>query len=248
MASATQPPVAHFWCEREEEYLELLHKTCLELAEVYRGLYVETSRVQNKLRLPAIILSSLSGAASFGSSSFASSAIDPLKTQQYINISIGIVNVFIAMIQTYESFKKIGETVSKSISTSIALKKLSEDIHCMVFIPPGDRDTAGVMYLRDAFNRYQSIMDQAPPLEHVTKDELRFKDISNKISVEIKKQDRAMLHSQITSTSMPFTQHNVKPRNPSSESYISNDDRNHIVDSDHIGVNIYDSTKRFKPT
>ena len=222
-----QPPIIHFWCEREEEYLELLHKTCLELAEVYRQLYVETSKVHNKLRLPAIILSSLSGAASFGSSSFASSAVDPLKTQQYINISIGIVNVFIAMIQTYESFKKIGETVSKSISTCVALKKLSEDIHCMVFIPPGDRDTAGVMYLRDAFNRYQSIMDQAPPLEHVIKDYLRFKDVSNKITVEIKKQNRAMLNSQITTTSQPFTQYNVKNRNPSSDSYISSDDRDH---------------------
>jgi hypothetical protein len=222
-----QPPIAHFWCEREEEYLELLHKTCLELAEVYRQLYVDTSKIQNKLRLPAIILSSLSGAASFGSSSFAASSANPLETQGNINIAIGIVNVFIAMIQTYESFKKIGETVSKSISTCIALKKLSEDIHCVVFIPPGDRDTAGVMYLRDAFNRYQSIMDQAPPLDHATKDHLRFKDVSNKITVEIKKQNRTMLNSQITTTSLPFTQYNVKNRNPSSDSYISSDDRDH---------------------
>jgi len=225
--TSVQPPIAHFWCEREEEYLELLHKTCLELAEVYRLLYVETSKIHNKLRLPAIILSSLSGAASFGSSSFASSSVDPLRTQQYINISIGIVNVFIAMIQTYESFKKIGETVSKSISTCVALKKLSEDIHCTVFIPPGDRDTAGIMYLRDAFNRYQSIMDQAPPLDHVTKDHLRFKDVSNKINVEIKKQNRAMRNSQITTTSTPFTQYNVKNGRVSSDSYVSSDDRDH---------------------
>ena len=255
------PPIVHFWCEREEEYLELLHKTCLELADVYRKLYVDTSRIQNKLRLPAIILSSLSGAASFGSSSFAASSANPLETQGNINIAIGIVNVFIAMIQTYESFKKIGETVSKSISTCTALKKLSEDIHCMVFIPPGDRDTAGVMYLRDAFNRYQSIIDQAPALEHATKDYLRFKDVSNKINIEIRKQNRAMANSHMSTTSVPFTQYNTQnpqhshnpqhphnqpypsqyyppPRNPSSDSYISSDDRDHYVTSNDVIVNI----------
>jgi hypothetical protein len=225
------PPVVHFWCEREEEYLELLHKTCLELAEVYRKLYVEYSRIQNKLRLPAIILSSLSGAASFGASSFAESSKDPEMTQKYISISIGIVNVFIATIQTYESFKKIADIVSKSISTCLALKKLSEDIHCMIFIPPGDRDTAGIMYLRDAFNRYQSIMDQSPPLEHATKDHLRFKDISNKISVEIRKQNRAMAGSR---ASLHTADTHINPRSPSNNSYISDRD----TSPDDVGIHI----------
>lgn len=213
------PPQIHFWCEREEEYLQLLHKSCLELAEVYRRLYINTSRIQNKLRLPAIILSSLSGAANFGSSSFADGTQDPRKTQGYINISIGIVNVFIAMIQTYESFKKIADTVSKSISTSTALKKLSEDIHCMVFIPPGDRDTAGVMYLRDAFNRYQSIMDQAPPLEHATEDYLRFKNITNQITLQIRKQDRAI------SDGLNSPGNDTHARGNYTSSYVSGSDR-----------------------
>ncbi len=231
--------VVHFWCEREEEYLEMLHKTCLELAEVYRELYVKSSRIQNKLRLPAIILSSLSGAANFGSSSFASTSHNPQKTQNYISITIGIVNVFIATIQTYESFKKIADTVSKSISTCLALKKLSEDIHCMVFIPAGDRDTAGVMYLRDAFNRYQSIMDQAPPLEHATKDYLRFKDVSNKINIEIRKQNRALMNSH-TPSSTTSTKYNTHLHNPSSDSYISSDDRDSKGDRDDIAINVRD--------
>jgi len=220
-----QPPVIHFWCEREEEYLQLLHKSCVELAETYRKLYVEYSRIQNKLRLPAIILSSLSGAASFGASSFAASSKDPEKTQGYISIAIGIVNVFIATIQTYESFKKIADIVSKSISTCLALKKLSEDIHCMVFIPPGDRDTAGIMYLRDAFNRFQSIMDQAPPLEHATHDHLHFKEVSNKIQMEIRKQDRAAANSRASVQSAS----NV--RKTSTDSYVSTDERDrHAID------------------
>ncbi|QIG60185.1 hypothetical protein [Dishui Lake large algae virus 1] len=213
------PAEGYFWCEREEEYLQLLQKTCLELSEVYRLLYISTSKIQNKLRLPAIILSSLSGAASFGSASFAEATANPARSQNYISISIGIVNVFIAMIQTYESFKKIADTVSKSISTSTALKKLSEDIHCMVFIPTGDRDTAGIMYLRDAFNRYQSIMDQAPPLEHATNDHLHFKDISNRITLQIRKQDKAI------SDGLNSPGNDLTNRNKSNSSYVSTHDR-----------------------
>ena len=180
------PIDVHFWCEREEEYLKLLHKTCLELVIVYRKLYVSTSRLQNKLRLPAIVLSSLTGAASFSSSSFSSGTSDPQKTQRFINLGIGLVNVFIAMIQTYETFKKVGDILSNSILTSFSLKKLADEIHCMVFIPIGDREISGSMYLRDAFNKYQSIMEKAPPLERATKDYLRFEEISEKIKLHIK--------------------------------------------------------------
>lgn len=237
----TLPPEVHFWCEREEEYLQLLHKTCLELSEVYRKMYVMTSRVQNKLRLPAIIMSSLSGAVNFGSSSFASWSPNPESTQKYINIGVGLVNVFIAMIQTYESFRKIGDTVSKSISTSTALKKLADDIHCMVFIPAGDRETAGILYLRDAFNKYQSIMEQAPPLERATKDCLRFQEVSNKIVVEIRKQN-----SSITSTmSSPIMKKTPtviqRDRSESSDSYISSDTRDKKTSKDESIIDIPES-------
>lgn len=213
------PPEVHFWCEREEEYLQLLHKTCLELVAVYRELYVSTTRLQNKLRLPAIILSSLSGAASFGSSSFASWSENPEKSQKYISVSIGLVNVFIAMIQTYETFRKVGDIVSKSISTSISLKKLAEDIHCMVFIPSGDRETAGIMYLRDAFNKYQSIMEQAPPLEKATKDYLHFEEISEKIRIHVKKASGVLEEINIAGTK-------GQNRSGSPDSYNSDSFRN----------------------
>lgn len=209
------PPEVHFWCEREEEYLQLLHKTCLELVSVYRELYVSNMRLQNKLKLPAIVLSSLSGAVSFGSSSFASWSTNPEKSQKYINVSIGLVNVFIAMIQTYETFRKVGDIVSKSISTSISLKKLAEDIHCMVFIPAGDRETAGIMYLRDVFNKYQSIIEQAPPLERATKDYLRFEEISEKIKIHIKKTTNNQMNDNVKSP--PVSQR----RSESGDSYAS---------------------------
>lgn len=147
------------WYDREEEYLHFLKETCVELSQVYMELYLRTHKIQTKLRLPVIALSSCSGVASFGSSSFNA------KTMKYISIGVGIINVFIAIVQTYESYLKIGDIVSKSLSASQALKKLADHIECEIFIPIEDRDSSGITYLRECFSRYQAIIDQAPPLE-----------------------------------------------------------------------------------
>lgn len=147
------------WYEQEERYLHVLHDMCVQLAKEYMQLYIITHRFQTKLRLPAIILSSLSGVASFGSSGFGD------KAQRYISIGVGIVNVGIAIVQTYESYLKIADIVSKSLTCSTAFKKLADDIYCETFIPVENRNSNGITFLRDSFSRYQTLIEQAPPLE-----------------------------------------------------------------------------------
>lgn len=144
------------WHEAEEGFLKQLHDLSLRLSKKYMDLYKVTHAKQTKLRLPAIIMSSFSGVASFGTSTF------PSRAQKYVGISIGVINVSIAMIQTYESYLKIGDIVAKSISVSNSLKKLADDIFCELFIPVVDRDDDGIVFLRDCVNRYQSIIEQAP--------------------------------------------------------------------------------------
>lgn len=159
------PPIVEIstvmkWYKEEQDYLWGLHLSCLEISKEYMKLYVHTHRIQTKLRLPAIVLSSCSGVASFGSSGF-----EPL-VQKWISITVGVINVGIAILQTYESYLKIGDIVSKSLTGSQALKKLADDIICELSLPIEDRDSNGVTFLREAFGRYQAIVDNLPPLEH----------------------------------------------------------------------------------
>lgn len=147
------------WHLDEERYLRVLHDICTKLAKEYMELYVMSHRFQTKMRIPAIVLSSCSGVASFGSSGFGT------HVQRYISLAVGVVNVFIAIIQTYESYLKVGDIVSKSLSSSLAFKKLADMIYCEVFIPVEDRNANGITFLRDCFSRYQTILDQSPPLE-----------------------------------------------------------------------------------
>lgn len=190
------------WFDREEEYLTYLKNACSELSQVYMDLYLRTHKVQTKLRLPVIALSSCSGVASFGSSAFT-----PL-IMKYISIGVGVVNVFIAIVQTYESYLKIGDIVSKSLSVSQSLKKLADHIECEIFIPIQDRESNGVTYLRECFSRYQAIMDQAPPLESLDDSQfsVQHKAIVRRLTNEIKK--------RITQTGgMSDTAYASRPRN-----------------------------------
>lgn len=146
------------WFDVEEEYLKQLRECCLELSVFLMDLHKRTFKVQTRLRLPAIILSSLSGVTSFGTSVF------PTKTQKWVNVSVGLINVSIAIIQTYESYLKIGDTVTKSMACAQALKKLADYIYCELYVPIEERDTNGITMLRDCFTRYQGILDQGPPM------------------------------------------------------------------------------------
>lgn len=172
------------WHDKEEQYLQELHDMCIQLSKQYMLLYKKTHAVQTKLRLPSIIMSSFSGVASFGSTSF------PPNSQKYVSIVVGIINVGIAMIQTYESYLKIGDIVAKSLSCSNAFKKLADDIYCEIFIPVEDRDSNGITFLRDCFSRYQAIIDQCPPIEE-TETSVTTKGVAKRISNVIRRLDTA---------------------------------------------------------
>jgi hypothetical protein len=179
----TKGPVV--WFDKEEEYLKYLQQLSQHLSDRYMDLYKITHAKQTKLRLPAIVLSSFSGVASFGSSSF------PADYQKYVSIVVGLINITIAMIQTYESYLKISDTVSKALTVATNLKKLADDIHCEMYIPIEDRETNGITFLRDAFSRYGAIIYQAPPLEDADIEKEKIEEIVKKISGEIKKHNKA---------------------------------------------------------
>lgn len=182
--------VTYEWYDKEETYLKQLHDMCLTQSKEYMALYHVTHATQTKLRLPAIVMSSFSGVASFGTSSF------PKALQKFVSIGVGLINISIAMIQTYESYLKIGDIVSKSLTVANSLKKLADDIYCEIFIPVEDRETAGITFLRDCFSRYQAIVENGPPMppkldaEDAAEKKEKRKNLVSDISANLKQEER----------------------------------------------------------
>lgn len=166
----------NLWLPDEEIYLHSIQKSCEQLTKLYLKKYKQSKALQTKLKLPAIIIGSFTGVASFGTESF------PGHSQKYVSIGVGIISICIAILNTIESFLKVGETTNSAINTALALQQLREDINKELCLPSPDRLDAGIIFLRDVYTRYVQILAQAPVLED--QENMAFVDtlISKKIS------------------------------------------------------------------
>lgn len=147
------------WTKQEEDYLRILEERCTSLSKDYHKVYFNLQTYQSRLRIPAIVIGSFTGVASFGTSTF------PKQYHSMISIIVGIVNVCIAILNTIESYYKLGENINLSSTASIQLRQLANDINKELAIDTNVRETSGINYLRDCYTRYQQITSGAPILK-----------------------------------------------------------------------------------
>lgn len=147
------------WKQQEEDYLRILEERCTSLSQDYHKVYFSLQSYQSRLRIPAIVIGSFTGVASFGTSTF------PTQYHPMISIIVGIVNVCIAILNTIESYYKLGENINLSSSASVQLRQLANDINKELAIDMNVRETSGINYLRDCYTRYQQITSSAPILK-----------------------------------------------------------------------------------
>lgn len=146
------------WVKEEENYLQTIEATCIRLSKDYHQVYFEKKRTQTQLRIPAIIVGSFTGVASFGTTTF------PQELHKWVAIVVGVINIGIAILSTLETFFKVGEDMTAARTTSDQLRKLAEDIHKELALPVKDRPTSGIIFLKEMYTRYQQIISSSPML------------------------------------------------------------------------------------
>lgn len=146
------------WLPEEEVYLRDVSKLCQELSSKYKRYYELYKTRQAKFKIPSIIISSVTGLTSFGTSNF------PEQYQKWVSIAVGASSLFIALLNSIESYMKIGETMSGCLQSSASLQKLKEFIDIELSLPLDDRSTQGILFLRDCYSKYEKILDLAPSI------------------------------------------------------------------------------------
>lgn len=144
------------WLPEEEEYLSKLSRICQIKSIKHRNYYMAYKRKDAKFKIPAIIISAITGLVSFGTSSY------PEDSRELVSIFIGISAVSIAIVNSIESYMKIGEIMAGCLQASISLQKLKEHIDIELLLPPSDRGTQGILFLRDVYSKYEKINELAP--------------------------------------------------------------------------------------
>lgn len=144
------------WLPEEEIYLQELSKLCQILSGKYKIYYEQYKRVEARFKIPSIIISSITGLTSFGSSNF------PVEYIHIVSIIVGISSIFIALLNSIEAYMKIGEITAGCSISSTNFQKLKEYIDIELSIPSENRSTSGIMFLRECYTKYERIIDVAP--------------------------------------------------------------------------------------
>jgi len=148
--------MANAWRPEQELYLKDLSKICETLSMRYKQEYDHYRKLEARFQIPAVIISATLGVAAFGNSQF------DQDTQRAVNISMGVVGLGLGILNSIQSYLKIGTTMSGCLLASVNLSKVKESVDLELSLPFEDRSNSGIVFLRDAFNNYEKHLDAAP--------------------------------------------------------------------------------------
>ena len=131
-----------------------------EIASSYRLLHDRAFReFQLKsygLTIPVIILSTLSGTASFSISSF------PISIQIFVPMIIGGINIFVGILQTITQFLRVSEQTESHRVASITYGKFARNITTELTLPPNNRSYSGIDFVQMCRTEMDRMIEQSP--------------------------------------------------------------------------------------
>ena len=148
--------MANTWKPDQEVYLRDISRACEMLSIRFKQEHDHYSKLEARFQLPAVVISATLGVAAFGNSQFNAD------TQRSINITMGVVGLCLGILNSIQSYLKIGTTMSGCLLASSNLQKLKEHIDLELALPTEDRSHSGLVFLRDAYNNYEKHVDAAP--------------------------------------------------------------------------------------
>jgi hypothetical protein len=149
-------PEAKIWNDSEVDLL----KRWGEVSSSYRFLHDRAFRIF-QLRnycftIPVIVLSTISGTASFSISSF------PLDYQVYVPMVIGGINICVGIVQTIAQFLRISELAESHRVASTAYGKFSRNIATELSLPPNNRTYNGIDFVQMCRAEMDRLLEQSP--------------------------------------------------------------------------------------
>lgn len=149
-----------------------------DIGSCYKWLHTRAQQMYSRLHawftIPAIVLSTISGTASFAQTSL------PAEYQSYSPLAIGGLNIFIGIFSTVAQYMKISELNESFRVAAISWDKYSRNIRIELSKAPLERTDAYTFlkYSREEFDRLMETSPSIPP-KVVTEFNARFSGVSS---------------------------------------------------------------------
>lgn len=143
------------WSEENET---ILVEWC-DIAQCYKWLYNRSHSQYSSMHawftIPTIILSTISGTASFAQASL------PIAYQNYATLGIGTLNILIGICATIQQYLKISELNESHRVSSISWDKFARNIRIELAKSPDERSDAG-SFIKICRQEFDRLMETSP--------------------------------------------------------------------------------------
>jgi hypothetical protein len=133
-----------------------------DIAKCYKWLHTRAHQDYSKkhawFTIPAIIMSTISGTASFAQGSL------PVSMQTYAPMVIGSVNIFIGILTTIQQYLKISEYNESHRVSAIAWDKFARNIRIELAKHPDERSLDAGHFLKTNRDEFDRLMETSPSI------------------------------------------------------------------------------------
>ena len=147
--------------EWSPENEKILVEWC-DIAKCYKWLHTRAHQDYSKkhawFTIPAIIMSTISGTASFAQGSL------PVSMQTYAPMVIGSVNIFIGILTTIQQYLKISEYNESHRVSAIAWDKFARNIRIELAKHPDERSSEAGHFLKTNRDEFDRLMETSPSI------------------------------------------------------------------------------------
>jgi hypothetical protein len=181
MNGEDSPENALLWTREQEELL----KDWCDIANCFRWVHEQASfknrEINNKIALPVIVLSTLTGTANFAMKSLVSE-----QYQIYASAAIGGVNILCGILTTIQTYFKYAENTEAHASASKLWSKLQRVIQIELSIEPAKRKHPNE-FLKYCIDEYNKLTDTSPTIPPEIAEEFRnkFKKVNDVFKPDI---------------------------------------------------------------
>ena len=226
------PEVGLLWTREQEELL----KDWCDIANCFRWLHEQASfkyrKINNRIALPVIVLSTLTGTANFGMKSLV-----PEPAQQLASALVGGVNIFCGILTTIQTYFRYAELTEGHSSASKMWSKFQRLINIELAIEPSKRRHPND-FLKFCIDEYDKLKELSPIIP---------KDIANEFRIKFKKTSNVFKpdiydHLGQTLTYIDYVSRNKNRRESRNDMAITD-----IDELQSIRIDSDEDTRQYKP-
>jgi hypothetical protein len=162
------------WHDEEEYFLRDLEKQCNIYYDYFMKDHSYYNKLSTKFNVPILIISAMNALCAI--------ALNDFLAQRYVSILNAVLSSGTGIIGSIQLYLKINEKLTHAVRASIQIKKLALKISKELTIGRAQRGTDGQQFLSDCFAEFNTIIEQANPIERKIKNFLKFSDFKDEES------------------------------------------------------------------